>query len=565
MPNFIGEISADLDKTNLKEKDDCLLKIEENGFYLGYDDKKVKDGLVRCFETENFIFYFDGFIFNDDKAFWVEVLGKELDLKKLFSEVDGVYRSIIYDKKKLKLYFVVDHLATKKIFYCYDSNGIAFSSNLFDLPNKEFGFDGLDLSSIYFFLGFGFYESGNTFVKNIRQVEAGSIVEYDIGNRDITVSNYHDFNVKKRSVNVNDEILSDINSCLKNNVKKIAEHNLKNGYELYCSLSGGLDAKTITVMLRELYPDEPINTLTFAQSGSSDQRISQSVANELHTSHFYKALDNGTYLYSLVLEYVYATSGMISFHGSLHTYNFYSKLNSNNIGLCFSGQIGDVVFGSAIDHDFNIESDFDKISYTGKIPNFIADKIVQTSSIINNYKQQTFEVFNLEQRQSGGTIYGDVCLTEVIDTISPFYGKKLIQLSLTIDDSEKLHEKLYLQWLKKYYPKVLNFPWDKTGCKPSSYEKVRLMKFYTSARNSILRRVQFDYDSMNPMDKWIRENPKILEFLNKNYNENISLLDFDSNLKEDVVKLYVQDNDKFLRKKFTVVTLLLAIKKLVGR
>ena len=118
---------------------------------------------------------------------------------------------------------------------------------------------------------------------------------------------------------------------------------------------------------------------------------------------------------------------------------------------------------------------------------------------------------------------------------------------------------IYIKWLKKHHPKVLQFKLDKCNCKPNNALKVQILKKIYALINVIRKWFKIKYDSMNPFDIWFKKNPTILEFLQESYDENIDILKFNQNLKRDIEEYFYFKSDRYKRNKF-VVTLLLSLK-----
>ena len=516
-------------------------------------------------DTPCFSIYFDGLLFDLDGFESEEEYLKSLsedskDFTKILASLNGIFRLIIHSKEEKKVVLVADHLASKKIFYSDDLESTFVTGNLFDFENLEQS--KLSTENVCFFIGFGFYENGCTPFENIKQVKPGEYVEVCLETNDVKSTKYHSFKDDKCTDRPYPETLKLMNDYLVSSIKRVKDLNRKYGYPMSSSLSGGLDAKTVVVMLNKLFPNESLNTVTFAQTGSSDDKIASRVSSYYKNSHIFQSLDSAEHLYSNVENYIHETSGMIGAHGSLHSYNTYRKLNSSLFGFHLSGQIGDVIFGSAIKDGFDLRSDYQAISYCGSIPKYLGDKILSESSIFSDYENTTFEVFNIEQRQSNGTLNGDRCVESMFETVSPFYNKKLIELSLSIPNEMRMHEKLYIDFLKTYAPDVTKFPWDKSDCRPTGYYKTRIFKFLKLVGNGIRRRIGLKYDHMNPFDVWMKENPKISDFLDKEFKDNIKLLDFDEEMSSLVKRLYLEDTDKYKRRKFVIVTFLIFMKKI---
>jgi len=516
-------------------------------------------------EQKNLICCFNGFLFDIDnysnqKEYFKANL-HEHNYVKFISKLNGSFNGYIYLKNIKKIILFTDHLATKKLFYSLVDNTFFFSSLLKDVTEirKDFSELKINLSSIYKFLAFGYMLNNETLFENIHQVPAGTILEFDCTKHSIQEIKYNSWNISKNELISPENIIDTYEDIIHKSVKRILDINKQNNYKVVTSLSGGLDAKTVAVMLSEEYHKNFL-TFTFAESNSLDATIAQTISNNLQTEHIYYSLNNGTFLSKNVHQYIEATNGLVSIQGSLHGYNACKNINTSEFGLHLSGQIGDVIFGSFVRPSFDINNDYIHLSYCGLATKSIYKKTSNLYEILKNYENDRYELFSYEQRQPNGTIYGDIAVDEFFDTISPFYNKELIQFTLSVPDKYKLNHYIHLKWLKKHHPKVLQFKLDKCNCKPNNALKVQILKKTYGLINAIKKRFKIKYDNMNPFDIWFRENPTILEFLQKTYEENIDILEFDQKLKRDVEEYFYLKSDRYKRNKFVVVTLLLSLR-----
>lgn len=404
----------------------------------------------------------------------------------------------------------------------------------------------------------GFYESGKTYLNNVYQLEPGEYLEYGLLDGGVNIYRHTTFTSVKKEREY-PELLSMYNDILVSSIESIDKINDSYGFPSSTSLSGGLDAKAVACILKKCSASR-LKTFTFSEYGAADQYIAQDVANHIGSEHLYMSLNNGSHLYTRVEDYVNNTHGLISFHGSLHTFNMYNSINSSGLGLHLSGQIGDVIFGSSIKNNFDIYSDYEKLSYCGRIPEFLKNLVSKNNDFFNKYSNFDYELLNLHLRQSSGTIFGDVCIGSILQTTSPFYNKRLIDLTMSVPSSIKKHEKLYIDLLLKYHPEVASFKWDKSNSKPSSYLKTRFFKYINTIYNGVKRRLKLPYNNMNPFDVWIESNEEIISSLDLIFSENIKLTDFNVELKSVLSRVYKDETDKYSRRKFAVATFLLMLK-----
>ena len=523
------------------------------------------DGERFLLETEEYICIFEGFLFDTEEfENQREFIRSKLQYKSFntfIKDLDGIFSIFIYFKNEEKIILTVDHLASIKLFFSQSNDEFIFSSDLFDITNYyrycNKNID-LELDSVYFFLGFGSNAIDKTLFENIYKLEPSSYLEFDKRNSLYNIVQYQKLDFEKNDKLSENIIIDTYEKLISSPMERIVKLNNKYNLEHIAGLSGGLDSKSMAVMMSENV--RKLTTFTFAEYKSLDQSIAQDVSSSIKSLHNFISLDNGNCLEHNFSDVLKQSNGLMALHTMLHGYNSLININTSQFGLLLTGQIGDAIFGSHFIGEKTVKEYITSKSHYGKVPDFIYSKIGFIESLLNRYNKKNAEAYIYEGRISCGTMYGDIISRNRIDSITPFYSKKLLNFTLTVPEEYRIGEYIYIKWLKRYHPTVLEFKWDKCDCRPTSKLKVKVFKYIYTIKNAIKKRLKMKYDGMNPFDVWYRENPNILENLQDIYEKNIDILDFNQELKNDVEKLFYSDIDRYKRNKFVVISLLLSLK-----
>lgn len=533
-----------------------------DGLSIGYDfDEKFSE--ERFFlETQSYVLLFEGFLFDiackaTGKEYIVDLINR-VGFTEALNKFNGVFRGVFFDKNSKKTILFTDHLAAYKIYYSFLNGKLIFGSRLSYLTKyaRDLGLLVLDDSAIYGFLGFGYFLDKYTYFKDIHKLTTGQFLEYTYSSQESILKNYYEFKIVKSDCDES-ELIERFESIFSKSMDRITALNNYYGYRSASALSGGLDAKTVSTFLYERGVTNNL-TLTFAQSSSYDATVPEKIASDLGLEHLFYCLDRGNFLALHAREYIKKTEGLLSYQTAIHGYSMLRNIDFKDIGVYASGQIGDVLFGSFLGKKYDTIESLKKLSYCGIAHSEIYEKIDFLEELVVSYQQRGLELFNYEQRQSNATIVGDNFVRQMVDTISPFFNRKLIELSLSIPDSMQLHSNFQIKWLKAHHPIVLKYIWDKCGCCPTSLLKIRISTFVSKALRYVGRRFGKSV-GMNPFDLWMRQNPKILDYLNFEYKRGINQLNLPSELKINMEKLYFLDNSTSLFNKFVVVTALLSL------
>lgn len=523
-------------------------------------DKFEKDRFL--FEDEKYIICFEGINYSNISNPQDFIQNYEEKGANFVSELKGSFSGFIFSKINEEIFIFNDVLSTRVLYYYYDkTHGFAFSSEMHVLSKllKTSGISlNYDLNGIYAVALYGqtFYDF--TTVKEIKKLNYGSTLSFDSFKNNIKESSYFCFERKEKERSL-ENIIEQMDHLMINAVQEEWQKDQTNGYNHFGLISGGMDSRVNTMLAKDLGFND-INTYTYGNPKSSDIKIAQQIAKDNFKTHTQFNLFNGKFLNENVLDnYIKATDGLTYFAANAVIFNAFKRINFTDYGLVHSGQLGDAAFGSFIKPNFDYANQLDKIGVTGFVKNKkLLEKPPFLNNVVQDYQGTDNDLFTFEQRQVNGTLMGDKVFNNFIDIASPFYNREFLELMLSIPTKYKINQKIYFQWLNAKHPKVTNYKWDKIGLKPHNNFNVkygRLFKKYFDGGKKIMG---LNYDSMSPINIWLKKDPSILKEFDKLFEENISLIE-DEEIKKDF-KLIYNDNIFEFRNKFSVLSALLGLK-----
>ncbi|MCK5538593.1 MAG: hypothetical protein KAI79_17340 [Bacteroidales bacterium] len=508
------------------------------------------------FEDEHVIIGFEGVFYNKISKKSHETISQWYQEKGMdfVQDIKGQFAGFIYDKILDKLYIYNDHLSTKPLYVYKTEDIFLFASELKvitalldELDIKKI----LDYDAVYAMLTFGYMLNDITYEQNTKTLNYATILEIDQDfNKKET---QYFFYVKKANFDLSkEEIIETIDRLLTSSVTECWRKDDEYNYEHYSFLSGGLDSRVNLFLAKELgYKD--VLTMTFSQSGSSDEKIAQEIATNENYKHLFYSLDNGNFLEKDLEKYVLANDGLAILNGSASGYEFLMTIKNSNYGALHTGQIGDLLFGSYVKKQFVAKQGI----MSGKQQ--LADDITFFREYEKKYKNSS-EIFGYEQRVINGTLNGDRTSSHFTDMISPFYNKELIEFCLAIPDRYKRDEAIYLDWFNSKHKKVATYKWESAGIKPININIVKYAKQFKRYKNALFRRIGLNINDMNPFDVWLRKNKQILKNLDKLFNQYIHNVE-DEDLKNTLTEMYNTDikySNYGRNNKFLVITVLLS-------
>jgi len=514
------------------------------------------------YENEEFILCFEGINYSDIRS--PENFITEFKQKgKSFAEsLKGSFCGFIFNKNTEQIVIFNDILSTRVLYYYFDAEqGFAFASEMHVLSKLlrasgvllNYDYDGIYAVALY---GQSFYNF--TTVKEIKRLNYGSTLVFDFLSKTSNESSYFKFKREEQKLPLS-EIIEEMDRLLIHAVEEEWSKDQENGYEHFGMISGGMDSR-VNLMLAKHLGFKKINTYTYGNPASSDITIAQQIAKENFYSHRQFNFFNGKFFIDNTLEhYVKATDGLTHFTANAVIYNSFKSLDFQRFGVVHSGQLGDTATGSFIKPNFDFAANIDKIGVTGFVQQKnLLTKIPFLNEIIKQYNYSDNDEFTFEQRQVNGTLMGDKVFNNFIDIVSPFYNKEFLELMLAVPTTFKINQQIYFEWLKIKHPEILNYKWDKIGLKPNTSFNIKYGRLAKRYINGGKKYFGLPYDSMHPINIWLKNDPTILIEFNRLFNENIELIE-DSELKADLKNIYYDDVFEY-RNRFSVLTVLLGIK-----
>jgi len=250
--------------------------------------------------------------------------GSKSELKKLLLNVNGFY-SIIHmcDDDVL---IASDHIRTWPIFYSATDRSIAISDSSYWIDNK-FNVRGYDPLVATEYL-FSMYASGSdTLSRDVKQTQAGEIVQIDSHSGSVTARDRHYRYVPGASSSTIS--MSEFDDIMLNVFDRFTQY--LDGRRVFLGLSGGLDSRLIALMLARIGYSN-VTTFTY---GTSDLEPAQDLASSLGFEHIPIQLSHEDYSDIFTpqrLKEIIESVGFIDSIPELRWLIVLDKLNDHELG-----------------------------------------------------------------------------------------------------------------------------------------------------------------------------------------------------------------------------------------
>ncbi|MCK5038835.1 MAG: hypothetical protein KAS16_07020, partial [Thermoplasmata archaeon] len=186
--------------------------------------------------------------------------------------INGSFSAAIYDNHDKKLTIVNDINGLTKVFYAIGKDDFYFAPKITPLLRMGKG-GALRKDAIADFFLFGYILGDNTFLDNMFQLPAGSILE--LTEDGISISQYSTLQYQEEELSNDKDPLIDE---LGNHWHKAVERRVAKEQKIIIPISGGLDSRAILDATLKCIPKENVVTFTFGEEGSLDFDIGKRVA-----------------------------------------------------------------------------------------------------------------------------------------------------------------------------------------------------------------------------------------------------------------------------------------------
>ena len=441
----------------------------------------------------------------------------------------GSFAGVLYDSQTNTLQIFNDHIGSKMLFYAQTKDGFAFASDLLLLA-KTIGADEVDLSFIKAILDSGYTSEARTFVKGIKRLTAGQYLRL-CGSK-LQIADYHRFDNTPWKYD-EAKMLNETDKLFRQAVQRVVRKNEQECLQQFYPLSGGLDSRMTQWIARQI-ATQPIVNYTYSQSGHYDHLLPQKISKTLGNKWQFMPLDGGSYL-TQIDDIAHATEWLINYNGPSEIYAFASQQDWKDKGVVLTGVNGDNIL-----------------------------------AVITDSRREIDLLYSLSF--AGNGLGSPLVLQHYTESYSPFCDVDLLNYVLHIPNSKRRNYYFYDKWILTFYPDAAQWHHKHefigqrkkmvtiAGRNMWLQDVPKRLLLTTLKRLHIYDGYRIDEDSMNPYDRWVKENPQILAQMEAYYAAHKPLI----NNKDLVSVCDAKMKMGTIMEKCKVLTILSAFKAFVG-
>ena len=517
--------------------------------------------------NERYILVFDGIVF--DKEQWIRQIGAtgweqamlclvEKD-PVFFRAFRGCFAGAVFDKAKQQWTVFTDPIGNHGVFTYVSEGYIAIGSQVGyfrDWMNTNGIQRKINPDWENDMLSFGYVLDTHSILQGVERVYPGSYRTIDAKG---TVRDEAYYVIRKESVKKSeDEWIELLETTFQQAVDRICRKCREYGYSLVVDVSGGLDSRMIIAHLSDEIKQHAIG-INYAQTRSPDQRIALKVAQTVSLPLIQYPMDGGDCLMEAD-EFIRMNQGMNYYAGISGGKKMLELLDRETYGMEIWGILGDVYEGAMItEPDLSVLWwDFDRYRVNHKFP------VYNPEGYSREYSDLEVMWFSIR-----GMICGQntaFIRQNFVECPGPFGDVDFMNLLFAIPYELRTKGRLLQKWFVKKYPDLAAIPYSATGVRISvteQEEKQRRIPFRINRKIQKMIGVENATDSMNPLDEWYSQNPRLREYMQQYYSDHIHALDGNLRLRDAVGHLFF-DEDSAAIDKILGITILSAVTNYLG-
>lgn len=336
-----------------------------------YNYKKIAATLIENHK----VFAFKG---TSDTEVLVEAC-EAYGIEETLAMAKGMFAFALYDTREKKLFLARDRMGEKPLYYGFLGERFVFASDIAAIRENIYFEEELDRDALMLYFGFGYIPAPYSIYKNIKKLEAGSLLTASFPFKKIKISKYWDVMqiARKGQQNLFKGSEKEAADCLESLLKAAIKEQMVADVPVGAFLSGGIDSTTVVAIMQSLN-SKKIKTFTIGlkEQGFNEAVYAKETAGYLGTDHTELYIsDREAQKVIPMMAHIYgepfADSSQIPMY-------LVSKLARESVTVSLSGDGGDELFGGYNSYSY-IEDLWRKI---GHIPlpfrkwgSYIAGKI----------------------------------------------------------------------------------------------------------------------------------------------------------------------------------------------
>ncbi len=254
-------------------------------------------------------------------------------------KIRGMFAFAIWDRYEKKLFAARDRIGKKPLYFYFDKDRFAFSSEIKSLLEIKSISKEIDPTAIADYLKYLFIPHPKSIYKNISKLEPGHYLLFEKGK--LQIRQYWDVDFSKTLAGSEDDIAHELLSIISDSVKT----RLISDVPLGAFLSGGIDSSAVVaLMTKEKRESVKTCTIGFDDSKHNEAIYAKDFSEQYHTEHHEYYVNEEEALGKTIRKLVWHFDEPFADSSMVPTYHV-SRVARNIVTVALSGDGGDENFG----------------------------------------------------------------------------------------------------------------------------------------------------------------------------------------------------------------------------
>jgi len=212
--------------------------------------------------------------------------------EQLPHHLDGMFAFALWDKHRHRLFCARDRFGEKPFYYAESANLFVFGSEISALLAHSQAKMELDPHGVQKFFAYGYVPAPRTIYKQVRKLEPGGSLTFDLASRKVRTARYWRFAIEAENDAPAAKIpalVDELRALLTSAVRRRMEADVPLGV----FLSGGIDSTAILALARRAGHSGEINSFTigFQESSYDESAYARAAASSLGSRHHERVVD----------------------------------------------------------------------------------------------------------------------------------------------------------------------------------------------------------------------------------------------------------------------------------
>lgn len=556
------------------------IKNEQYGIYRWTSRKFLNDKIFA--ENDEYIIILEGVILNLSELKQAYDVPNMLELCKKLIKKDGeVFHTVfsgnfagaVYFKKSDTWIIFANKYSSKAVFY-YAQNGkfavaplpILIRDTLKE-ANIHFSFNN---DAAYLLLTYGYMGTVDTFVREIKKLEAGEYLKIREGQAEKIT--YHRFrhNVYDLTNATEEEIIDGIDERFRRAIKREYDKDLEYGYSGHLrALTGGMDSRAACFCSHALGYTKTIN-MTFGLPGNPDEVIAREISKDLGNQIIFMSTTVGKRDSAFLRQIdraVMVNQGLGYYSNTASGFNRFVQLDLNSYGLSHNANLSETLLTTYLKNP--------KIAPPSKPLHVDCELLIHKTPKEHLALYENEDIYTLYSMFFNK--YTLILSLGDVSTVYPGLDSDLVDFCLSIPMEIRKNYYIYYKWLFSKYPASQKYKLEKLNARindnrvrkwwgkvtrygsPVQYLRCSKNPFPTKVREQfhLDKKIKPSPIALLPFDYWYENDAKSRNYMDSYFKRYLNQTVISKELQKDLKMVYQKGN---ARPKAMAITVLAAAK-----